>query len=281
MYFFSVCFSLYFVCQDKAEVSNLIAPFASGIVGLMSSLVGGWTKMQGNSRAEMANQFSDVAKKVLSGVSSQSGPSSSAAAPRVTRACTAATKGGRSSVPDPSKSVLPDDTDFLGDNSDTDESSSDGDDAVNRYIRAPRDLKGVPDGKSVHSQTEDCQNFGGVDTVPSQEDSEQFVHFHDNTASHDDPVASHDDPVATHTEVVKPALHVYKAGQNKKKLLTVGQKDVAIKGIVVQELAKNLSVTKGMMLSVVSEMPKGPDAAKKFSPKRYNVDFYVFSFLDQ
>lgn len=359
IYLFS-CFP-YICCQDKAEVYNLIAPFASGIVGLMGSLVGDWTKLQGKTRAEMSKQYCDVAKKIISGVASPSGPTPTAPAPRATRASTSRMKGGHTSLPDDTEFSLPDDTDLLGDNSDTDHSSSDGDDFVDRYMRAPREVKGVRGVKSVRadelivSQAEVYQPFGGVDPVSPHGDCGHSSGGDDLGV---DPVVSHterseplvgDDAVAAHTEVLRsedvdeplvahvvpgssgvlpsqipltaaasvaveetsvseesapsngitsqararvisanlvsslnegskvpavidvrpdPGLCVYKAGKKKRTLLTVGQKDIAIKAIVVQELAKELSVTEEMMLSVLPEMPKGPNAPKKQSPKR-------------
>jgi hypothetical protein len=54
---FFYCFFFLFIVQQKAQVANLMGNFASGIVGLMSSLVQGWTCLQGNAGVEMANQF--------------------------------------------------------------------------------------------------------------------------------------------------------------------------------------------------------------------------------
>ena len=54
----------------------------------------------------MANQYCDVAKKVLSGVASQSGPSPSTAAPRATRASTSGMKDGHTSLLDDTEFAL-------------------------------------------------------------------------------------------------------------------------------------------------------------------------------
>ncbi|KAM0875286.1 hypothetical protein ACQ4PT_036884 [Festuca glaucescens] len=67
--------------EQKANVSNLIGAFASGMVGLMGSLVQGWTSLQGNAGIDMANRFAKCAQGFVSDEPCSSGP----AAARVTR----------------------------------------------------------------------------------------------------------------------------------------------------------------------------------------------------
>ncbi|KAM0857783.1 hypothetical protein ACQ4PT_048271 [Festuca glaucescens] len=67
--------------EQKANVSNLIGAFASGMVGLMGSLVQGWTSLQGNARIDMANRFEECAQGFVSDEPCSSAP----AAARVTR----------------------------------------------------------------------------------------------------------------------------------------------------------------------------------------------------
>ena len=51
--------------QQKSQVANLMGSFASGIIGLMGTLVRGWTALPTNEGVEMANQFGDFADVIM------------------------------------------------------------------------------------------------------------------------------------------------------------------------------------------------------------------------
>ncbi|KAM0874591.1 hypothetical protein ACQ4PT_037302 [Festuca glaucescens] len=137
--------------EQKAQVANLMGSFASGMVGLMGSLVQGWTAMHGDAEDLLANTFGNVAEGFLSGLSASSAP-----AERVTRAVTSGTKGRYATRLDAAntRNVLLEDNTFLGDDTDTDtDSSFDGesssDDDVGKYVVAPRKDKQVKFASSV------------------------------------------------------------------------------------------------------------------------------------
>ncbi|KAM0825095.1 hypothetical protein ACQ4PT_069768 [Festuca glaucescens] len=135
--------------EQKAQVANLMGSFASGMVGLMGSLVQGWTAMHGDAGDLVANTFSNVAQGFLSGLSASSAP-----AERVTRGGTSGTKGRYPTRSDAAntRNVLPEDNTFLGDDTDTDSSfdgESSSDDNVGKYVVAPRKDKQVKFASSV------------------------------------------------------------------------------------------------------------------------------------
>ena len=43
--------------QQKAQIGYLLGNIAHGLIGLIGTLVGGWTALQGNAGVEMGNQF--------------------------------------------------------------------------------------------------------------------------------------------------------------------------------------------------------------------------------
>ncbi|KAM0893699.1 hypothetical protein ACQ4PT_024974 [Festuca glaucescens] len=106
--------------EQKAQVANLMGSFASGMVGLMDSLVQGWTAIRGDAGDLLANRFGAVAQGFLTGLSASNAP-----AERVTRVGTSETKGGYATRSDAAKTrnVLPEDNTFLDDDSETDSSS--------------------------------------------------------------------------------------------------------------------------------------------------------------
>jgi hypothetical protein len=81
--------------QQKAQISILMGNFASGMLGLMTTLVQGWSSLKDNAGAEMANQFGKFAHGIVSGGAS---PSSDRARPSVAATC----DRGRSSAAAPS-----------------------------------------------------------------------------------------------------------------------------------------------------------------------------------
>ncbi|KAM0858418.1 hypothetical protein ACQ4PT_047846 [Festuca glaucescens] len=135
--------------EQKAQVANLMGSFASVMVGLMGSLVQGWTAMHGDAGDLVANTFSNVAQGFLSGLSASSAPTK-----RVTRGGTSGTKGRYPTRSDAAntRNVLPEDNTFLGDDTYTDSSfdgESSSDDDVGKYVVAPRKDKQVKFASSV------------------------------------------------------------------------------------------------------------------------------------
>ncbi|KAM0906696.1 hypothetical protein ACQ4PT_016611 [Festuca glaucescens] len=135
--------------EQKSQVSNLMGSFASGMVGLMSSVVQGWTAMHGDAGDLVANTFGNVAQGFLSGLSASSAP-----AERVTRGGTSGTKGRYPTRSDAANTcnVLPEESTFLGDDTDRDSSydgESGSDDDVVKYVVAPRKDKQVKFASSV------------------------------------------------------------------------------------------------------------------------------------
>ncbi|KAM0841119.1 hypothetical protein ACQ4PT_059224 [Festuca glaucescens] len=143
------CSDLTCPIEQKAQVANLMGSFASGMVGLMGSLVQGWTAMHGDAGDLVAKTFGNVAHGFLSELSASSAP-----AERVKRGGTSGTKGRYPSRSDAAntRNVLPEDNTFLGDDTDT-YSSFDGesssDDDVGKYVVAPRKDKQVKFASSV------------------------------------------------------------------------------------------------------------------------------------
>ncbi|KAM0832459.1 hypothetical protein ACQ4PT_064870 [Festuca glaucescens] len=135
--------------MQKAQLANLMGSFVSEMVGLMGSLVQGWTTMCGDVGDLLENKFGAIVQGFLSGLSTSSAP-----AERVTRVGTSGTKGGYATRSDAAKTrnVLPEDNTFLDDVSDID-SSSDGDsssdDDVGKYVVAPRKRRQVKVARSV------------------------------------------------------------------------------------------------------------------------------------
>jgi hypothetical protein len=81
--------------QQKERVSNLMGNFVSGLVGLMSNLVQGWTALGDNAGADLGRQFANFSDGLMTGGSSPAAPVA-----RPTRASTRGKKGARSGVPD-------------------------------------------------------------------------------------------------------------------------------------------------------------------------------------
>jgi hypothetical protein len=81
--------------QQKERVSNLMGNFASGLVGLMSNLVQGWTALGDNVGADLGRQFANFSDGLMMGGSSPAAPVA-----RPTRASTHGKKGACSGVPD-------------------------------------------------------------------------------------------------------------------------------------------------------------------------------------
>ncbi|KAM0853375.1 hypothetical protein ACQ4PT_051131 [Festuca glaucescens] len=195
--------------EQKAQVANLMGSFASGMVGLMGSLVQGWTAMHGDAGDLVANTFGNVAQGFLSGLSASSAP-----AERVKRGGTSGTKGRYPTRSDAAntRNVLPEDSTFLGDDTNTDisfDGESSSDDDVGRYVVAPRKDKQVKFASSV----------GGDDAVLSHTAADVTATLRSVPVSHsvasprkgkqvkvrrslgvDDPVLSLTSPEVTATE---------------------------------------------------------------------------------
>ncbi|KAM0910875.1 hypothetical protein ACQ4PT_013880 [Festuca glaucescens] len=154
--------------EQKAQVANLMGIFASGIVGLMGSLVQGWTSLNCNIGVEMANKFGDFAEGIITG-----GASSSAGGARVTRASTCQTKSALTHRRATGKSpILPPDNDILGDGTDSDDNSEEDVDKyliVTRKNKGPRGLKRVggddnivPHSAPITTKVISSENFVGA-----------------------------------------------------------------------------------------------------------------------
>jgi hypothetical protein len=81
--------------QQKERMSNLMGNFVSGLVGLMSNLVQGWTALGENAGADLGRQFGNFSDGLMRGGSSPDAPVA-----RLTRASTLGKKGACSNVPD-------------------------------------------------------------------------------------------------------------------------------------------------------------------------------------
>ncbi|KAM0861889.1 hypothetical protein ACQ4PT_045604 [Festuca glaucescens] len=129
--------------EQKAQVANLMGTFASGIVGLMGSLVQGWTALNGNAGVHMADKFAGFSAGIVTG-----GASCSTAAARVTRATRKRLNSSLSPRPAAGKSpiLLPDD-EYLGDDTSSEESSESD---VDKYLVVTRKKEVSPGGKGVH-----------------------------------------------------------------------------------------------------------------------------------
>ncbi|KAM0864919.1 hypothetical protein ACQ4PT_043616 [Festuca glaucescens] len=129
--------------EQKAQVANLMGTFASGIVGLMGSLVQGWTALNGNAGVHMADKFAGFSAGIVTG-----GASCSTAAARVTRATRKRLSSSLSPRLDVGKSpILPPDDEYLGDDTSSEESSESN---VDKYLVVTRKHEVSPGGKGVH-----------------------------------------------------------------------------------------------------------------------------------
>ncbi|KAM0921420.1 hypothetical protein ACQ4PT_006870 [Festuca glaucescens] len=160
--------------EQKAQVANMMGTFASGIVGLMGSLVQGWTALNGNAGVHMADKFASFSAGIVTG-----GPSCSTAAARVTRATRKRLNSSLSPRPAAGKSpiLLPND-EYLGDDTSSEESSESD---VDKYLVVTRKKEVSPGGKGVHgvdnivprstSVAETCLHSDDIITQPGMDHS--------------------------------------------------------------------------------------------------------------
>ena len=242
IYFFKYCFVgalfhtlltlfHFLLVQDREEVSNIIAPFASGMVGLMGSLVQRWTKLQRSARAEMANQFSGVADQFVPRGATSSVPGSSAQdvrpSPGFTVPATRATRGRSAAVvraTRASTSAPKDVSPSLPEDTDTDSWSSDDDsrdeDIGDKYICAPRKGKEIVDNQFISaddmvvSQNVGGQSFACGDHDVSVDDIEHSVDA-------DEPVAA-EEPGGVHEPAPAPVDAAAEVSSSQTSLIAAG-----------------------------------------------------------
>ena len=152
--------------QQKAQVGFMLGKFATGLVGIMGTLVSDWTSLQGSAASEMGNQFAaqfggQFGGQFDDGIVRGGASSSAAAGGVVTRARKRSKRaaGRVRAEPSPVLPSLPSENTFLNDldGSSSDDGAPEGpfddssQDNVDQYVRAPRKGKEVQVDDSVPS----------------------------------------------------------------------------------------------------------------------------------
>ena len=152
--------------QQKAQVGFMLGKFATGLVGIMGTLVSDWTSLQGSAASEMGNQFAaqfggQFGGQFDDGIVRGGASSSAAAGGVVTRARKRSKRAAGRVMAEPSPVLpsLPSENTFLDDmdGSSSDDGAPEGpfddssQDNVDQYVRAPRKGKEVQVDDSVPS----------------------------------------------------------------------------------------------------------------------------------
>ena len=148
--------------QQKAQVGFMLGKFATGLVGIMGTLVSDWTSLQGSAASEMGNQFAaQFGGQFDDGIVRVGASSSAAAGGVVTRARKRSKRAAGRVMAEPSPVLpsLPSENTFLDDmdGSSSDDGAPEGpfddssQDNVDQYVRALRKGKDVQVGDSLRS----------------------------------------------------------------------------------------------------------------------------------
>ena len=281
------------VFQRKTEVSNLMGTFVSELVGLMGSLVQGWTKLQPTGASDMAQQFGSFAQGLAS-----SKPTSSRPVGRVTRSAVAANMCGRSSDLVDSPPNIDRDVDVDGirmDDVRPDGESSD-DEIIGDFVLAAR--------KKIRDSNEDVPvsdydtmlpDYTAPPDVPPRTvvgnvcvesfNAKGSAHLDDDSthAEPNDPCENNAPPIKNGVDLAVGAstLEVPDSRNTeaqvvyKRRIQTVGQKHSAITNIVTSELGLSAPTMKAAYHDKQNDKPK----AKKMTPRRYDHPFFLESFI--
>ena len=269
--------------------------FVFGLVGLMGSLVQGWTKLQPSSASDMAEQFGSFAKGI-----SVSKPTPSRPVDRVTRSAADANRCDRSSAPIDSPPNTDRDADVDGFRMDdvSPEGDSSDDETIGDYVLAAR-------GKIRDSQ--DSVPVSAYDTMlpdynePSEEPTPTVVgNVCVESSNAKDSAHLDDDDDGTHFEPNDPCDNNIPFKKNgvdaavgastlevpdshntefpvvyKRRIQTLGQKHSAIAKFVTSELGLSIPTIK----TADHDKQNVKSKAKKMTPRRYDHHFFWNLFV--